>query len=121
MLTLLFLCAIGMAFAAIIAIPVLLFGLFFWVITIPFRLFFGLLGLLFGLVFGVLRFVFGIIGGILGLVLAPVGLLILGGLLIGGVVVGLLSLLAPLVPLALFGLLAWAIYRIASRRPTPTF
>ncbi len=74
-----------------------------------------------GSIFGIFRVVFGIIGGILGFVLAPIGLLILAVLLIGGVVVGLLSLLAPLVPLALLGLLVWAIYRIAARRPTPTF
>ena len=125
MLTFLFLCAMGLAFAALLAIPVLLFGLFVWVITLPFRLFFGLFfgmfGLLFGLVFGIIRFVFSIIGGILGLVLAPIGLLILGVLLIGGVIVGLMSLLAPLVPVALLGLLVWAVYRITSRRPTPTF
>ena len=125
MLTFLFLCAVGLTFAALIAIPVLLFGLLIWVVTLPFRLFFGLFfglfGLLFGLIFGIFRFVFGILGAILGLVLAPVGLLILGVLLIGGVVVGLLSLLAPLVPLALLALLVWAIFRIASRRPTPTF
>ena len=41
--------------------------------------------------------------------------------IIGGVIVGLLSLLAPLVPIALLGLLVWAIYRITQRRPTPTF
>jgi hypothetical protein len=126
MLTFLFLCAMGLAFAALIAIPALLFGFFIWVITLPFRLFFGLFfglfGLVFGLIFGIFRVVFGIIGGILGLVLAPIGLLVLGGLLISGVVVGLLSLLAPLVPVALLALLVWAIYRIgSSRRPTPTF
>ena len=102
MLTFLFLCAMGLAFAALIAIPVMLFGMLVWVITLPFRLFFGLFfglfGLMFALVFGIFRFVFGIIGGILGLVLAPIGLLVLGVLLVGGVVVGLLSLLAPLVP-----------------------
>ena len=125
MLTFLFLCAMGLAFVALIAIPALLFGLFVWVITLPFRLFFGLFfgmfGLLFGLVFGIIRFVFGIVGGILGFGLAPIGILILGVLLIGGVIVGLMSLLAPLVPVALLGLLIWAIYRITSRRPTPTF
>ena len=125
MLTFLFLCAKGLAFAVLIAITALLFGGFVWVITLPFRLFFGLFfgmfGLLFGLVFGIIRFVFGIVGGILGFVLAPIGILILGVLLIGGVIVGLMSLLAPLVPVALLGLLIWAIYRITSRRPTPTF
>ena len=67
MLTFLFLCAVGLAFAALIAIPVFLFGLLIWVITLPFRLFFGLFfglfGLLFGLIFGIFRVVFGILGG----------------------------------------------------------
>ena len=121
MLTFLFLCAMGLAFAALLAIPALLFGLVIWVITLPFRLFFGLIFGMFGMVFGIIRFVFGIVGGILGLVLAPIGILILGVLLIGGVIDGLMSLLAPLVPVALLGLLVWAIYRITSRRPTPTF
>jgi len=96
MLTFLFLCAVGMAFAGLLAIPFMLFGLIFWVITLPFRLFFGLFGLFFALIFGIFRVVFGIIGGILGIILAPVGLLVL----------------------ALF---VWAIYRITQRRPTPTF
>ena len=126
MTTFLFLCAIGLAFAALIAIPALLFGFVIWLITLPFRLFFGLFfglfGLVFGLIFGIFRVFFGIIGAILGLVLAPIGLLVLAVLLIGGVIVGLLSLLAPLVPVALLALLVWAVYRIgSSRRPTPTF
>ena len=50
MLTFLFLCAVGMAFAGLLAIPFMLFGLLFWVITLPFRLFFGLFGLFFALV-----------------------------------------------------------------------
>ena len=62
---------------------------------------------------------------------APVGALIfgagltgsaaVGAAVVGGIIVGLLSLLAPLVPVALLGLLVWAIYRITQRRPTPTF
>ena len=76
MLTFLFLCAMGMALVGLIAIPIVLFGMLFWVITLPFRLFFGLFGLVFGLIFGIFRVVFGIIGGILGFVLAPIGLLI---------------------------------------------
>ena len=84
-------------------------------------------GALFGLfrdnalIFGIVRVVIGIIGGILGFILAPVGLLVLALFVIGGVIVGLLSLLAPLVPIALLALLVWAIYRITQRRPTPTF
>jgi hypothetical protein len=121
MLTFLFLCAVGMAFAGLLAIPFMLFGLLFWVITLPFRIFFGLFGVFFALLFGVFRFVFGIIGSILGFILAPIGLLLLAVFVVGGIIVGLLSLLAPFVPVALLGLLVWAIYRIAQRRPTPTF
>ena len=117
----LFLCAVGMAFAGLLAIPFMLFGLLFWVITLPFRLFFGLFGFFFAMIFGIFRVFFGIVGGILGFILAPVGLLILALLVIGGVIVGLLSLLAPLVPVALLALLVWAIYRLGQRRPTPTF
>jgi hypothetical protein len=39
---------------------------------------------------------------------------------IGALVAGALALLAPMLPVALLALLAWAIYRVA-RRPTPAF
>jgi hypothetical protein len=114
-----------MVFAVVIAIPALLLGGLIWLITLPFRLFFGLIGMVFGLVFGligiVFRVVFGIIGGVLGLLFAPVILTILGVLLVGALIVGLISLLAPLVPVLLLALLGWAIYRISTRRPSPTF
>ena len=46
MLTFLFMSVFGMlafAFAGLIAIPAILFGMFIWLVTLPFRLFFGLI------------------------------------------------------------------------------
>ena len=81
MLTFLFLCAMGLAFAALIAIPgpavrAVLLGHHSSVPPFLRPLFRS--SVLFGLIFGIFRFVFGIIGGILGFVLAPIGLLVLG-------------------------------------------
>jgi hypothetical protein len=130
MLTFIFLVLAG--FAALIVLPVLIIGGIFWLITLPFRLFFGIVGLVFSLVFGafglffglvgwVFRIVFGIFGAILGLIFGPILLLLLGVALVGGLIVGLFSLLAPLVPVILLGLVGWGIYRISTNRPSPTF
>jgi hypothetical protein len=122
MLTFLLMCAFGVAvIMGLLAIPFLLFGLLFRIITLPFRLFFGALGLVFGLIFGAVRVVLGLVGALLGVLFAPVVLGILAFLLVGALVVGLVSLLAPLLPFVVLGLLAWAIYRLVSRRPSPTF
>ena len=40
--------------------------------------------------------------------------------LIGALLTAALSLLAPLLPVALLGLLVWAIYRV-TKRPNPAF
>jgi hypothetical protein len=130
MLTFLFLVLAG--FVALVALPVLIIGGIFWLITLPFRLFFGIVGLVFSLVFGafglffglvgwIFRVVFGVFGAILGLIFGPLLLLLLGVALVGGLIVGLFSLLAPLVPVILLGLVGWGIYRISTNRPSPTF
>lgn len=130
MLTFIFLVLAGCA--ALIALPLLIIGGIFWLIMLPFRLFFGILGLVFGLVFGafglvfgvvgwIFRLVFGVFGAILGLIFGPLLLLILGVALVGGLIVGLFSLLAPLVPVILLGLVGWGIYRISTNRPSPSF
>ena len=119
-------------FAALVALPLLIIGGIFWLIMLPFRLFFGVLGLVFGLVFGafglvfglvgwIFRLVFGVFGAILGLIFGPLLLLILGVALVGGLIVGLFSLLAPLMPVILLGLVGWGIYRISTNRPSPSF
>jgi hypothetical protein len=118
-------------FAILIAIPAMIIGGLFWLITLPFRLFFGILGMVFGLVFGafglffglvgaIFRVVFGIFGAILGLIFGPLLLLLLGVALVGGLIVGLFSLLAPLVPVILLALVGWGIYRISTNRPSPS-
>ena len=89
-----------------------MFGLLFWLITLPFRLFFKLIGGILGMVFGLLR--------------RPDRsghrpdrlLVVVAVALIGARRGRLLSLLAPLLPVALLGLLVWAFYRV-TKRPNP--
>ena len=113
MLTLLVLGALAFAFFGVVVLPFMLIGLLFKLIFLPIRLVFFLLG-------GLFRLVFGLLGGLLGLVLAPVMMLVVGVAIIGALIVGVLSLLAPLLPVVLLGTLAWAIYRLV-RRPNPAF
>jgi hypothetical protein len=46
---------------------------------------------------------------------------LLGVALVGGLIVGLFSLLAPLMPVILLALVGWGIYRISTNRPSPSF
>jgi hypothetical protein len=113
MLTFLIFGALAIAVFGVAAIPFMLIGLLFKLIVLPFRLFFFLLG-------GAFRLVFGLLGGLLGLIVGPIMLLIVGVALLGALVAGIFSLLAPMIPMVLLGLLVWAIYRVV-RRPTPAF
>ena len=105
--------ALALAFAGAVAIPFILLGAFLWIITFPIRLLFKLIGGIFGMVFGLL-------GGLIGLVIGPIIALVVAVALIGAFLSALLSLLAPLLPLALLGLLVWAVYRV-TKRPNPAF
>jgi hypothetical protein len=76
----------------------------FWLVTLPFRILFKLLFGLGGLFFGLLLAPFVAIVAVIGLVLA--------------LLAAVLSLLTPLLPLLVLGGVAWAIYRLGSRKPT---
>ena len=104
--------ALALAFAGAVAIPFILLGAFIWLITFPIRLLFKLIGGIFGMVFGLL-------GGLIGLVIGPI-IAIEAALNIGAFLSAVLSLLAPLLPVALLGLLVWAVYRV-TKRPNPAF
>jgi len=116
---------LGFGFAVLVAIPVMCAGLLLWLVTLPLRLAFGfafgVFGLIVGPVVGVFRLVFGAVVGTLGLLLAPVVLLALAVAVGGVLLAGILFLLAPLLPLALLGLLGWGIFKIVAPRPSPTF
>ena len=105
--------ALALAFAGAVAIPFIVLGAVIWIVTFPIRLLFKLIG-------GILGIVFSVLGGLLGLVVAPIVIVAVGIALIVAFLSAVVSLLAPLLPLALLGLLVWAIYRV-TRRPNPAF
>jgi hypothetical protein len=105
--------ALALAFAGAVAIPFIVMGALFWLITFPLRLLFKLIG-------GILGMVFGLLGGLLGLIIGPIVVVVVAVALIGAFLAALLSLLAPLLPVALLGLLIWAVYRV-TKRPNPAF
>jgi hypothetical protein len=72
----------------------------FWLVTLPFRILFKLLG---------------------GLLFAPVLMLVAGVAILVAFVAALAALLAPLVPLMLFGLIGWGIYRWSRRGSVASF
>jgi hypothetical protein len=105
--------ALALVFAGAVAIPFIVMGALLWVITFPLRLLFKLIG-------GILGMVFGLLGGLLGLVIGPIVMLVVAVALIGAFLSAVLSILAPLLPVALLGLLVWAVYRV-TKRPNPAF
>ena len=105
--------ALALAFAGAVAIPFILIAGVIWLVTFPIRLFFKLIGGIFGMVFGLL-------GGLMGLIIGPIIAIVVVVALIGAFLSAILSLLAPLLPLALLGLLVWAVYRV-TKRPNPAF
>jgi hypothetical protein len=105
--------ALALAFAGAVAIPFIAIGALVWVITFPLRLLFKLIG-------GILGMVFGLLGGLLGLIIGPIVVVVVVIALIGAFLSAVVSLVAPLLPVALLGLLVWAIYRV-TRRPNPAF
>ena len=107
--TFLLLCIIGVAAMLVIGVIGSIVGAlvhgFFWLVTLPFRILF--------------KIVFGLGGLLLGLLFAPVVLVIAavaGAIALIGVI---LSLLTPLLPVALLGGFGWAIYRLGWKRPAP--
>jgi hypothetical protein len=88
-----------------IALVGLLLKILFWALLFPIRLAFKLM--------------FGLIGLTLGAIFLPVLLLVAGIAVVGVLVAGLIALITPLLPVLLFLLVGWAIYRVSSRRPSP--
>lgn len=105
--------ALALAAVGAAAIPFIVIGAAIWLITFPIRLLLKLVG-------GILGMVFGLIGSLLGLIIGPIVMVVVAIAAIGAVLVAVLSLIAPLLPVALLGLLVWAIYRVA-KRPNPAF
>ena len=113
MIAFIVLSALALAFAGAIAIPFIVIGAVFWLITFPLRLLFKLIG-------GILGMVFGLLGGLIGLIIGPIVMLVVVIAVIGALLSTLVSLVAPLLPVALLGLLVWAVYRV-TKRPNPAF
>ena len=105
--------ALALAVAGAVAIPFIVIGAALWLVTFPIRLLFKLIG-------GILGMVFGLIGGLIGLIIGPIVMVVVVIALIGALLTAVLSLLAPLLPVALLGLLVWAVYRV-TKRPNPAF
>ena len=110
-MTILFILSVLALATGIVAIPFLLVAAAFWIVTLPFRIAFNLL-------FGGVKLLIGLAMGVLSILALPFVLLIAAIGLAGALVAGVLSLAAPLVPLALLALLGWALYRV-TRRPSP--
>jgi len=105
--------ALALALAGAVAIPFIVIGAAIWLVTFPLRLLFKLIG-------GIVGMVFGLLGGLLGLIVAPIVMLVVVIAIIGTLLAAVVSLLAPLLPVALLGLLIWAIFRV-TKRPNPAF
>jgi hypothetical protein len=77
----------------------------FWVVFFPIRF--------------LLKLVFWILGAGLAMLVLPI-LLVVGAIaIIGGIIAAVVSLLAPLLPIAIVALVGWGIYRASTRRPSP--
>lgn len=98
----------GVAIAGIFSLPFLLLAGVIWLILLPIKLLFG----------GLFRLVFGLFGALLALVVTPIVMLLAGVALVGGLIAGIVALLAPLVPVILLLLLGWAVYRVVIRPTT---
>jgi hypothetical protein len=107
MITLLLLCALGLAACVVlgvVALPLLAIGGLLWLVTFPIRI--------------LLKLLFGLGGALIGLVLAPVIAVVVAIVVAVALVGAVLSLVAPLLPLVLLGFFAWAVYRLTSRGAT---
>lgn len=76
----------------------------FWVVFFPIRLLFKLIWVPIGLTFGAF-------GMLMGLMALPLVLLFAGGVVVFALIAAAIALLLPIAPLALFGLLLWAMFR----------
>ena len=103
--TFLVLCVAGLVGCVVLgAIATTVIHALVWLVTLPFRILFKLL--------------VAIGGALAGLVLAPVLALVVAVALIVSIVGAVLALLAPLLPVILLGGFGWALFRLASRKPS---
>lgn len=106
MITFLLVCGLAVAvIVGLVAIPLMLASAVVWLVLLPFRILFKL--------------IFGLGGALLGLLLAPLVVVIVAVGLVVALLGAVLSLLAPLLPVALLAFFAWAVYRLAAKRPAP--
>ena len=102
----------ALAGAAILILVAMVLKLVFFAVTLPIRLVFGLLAF----PVWILKTLFRTIGlVVLAPILAVLGVLALGALLVAG----LLALVVPMLPLLIVGLLIWLVVRSFSRRAVP--
>jgi len=101
----------GLALAAFISAAVFLLRTILWFVLLPFRLLMWALWIPIGIVTGLL-------GLAAGVVAIPVILAGVVGFLVLGVIAAAVSVMLPLVPFVLLGLLCWALFR---RRPAAAY
>jgi hypothetical protein len=102
----------ALAGAAVLMLVALLLKLVFFAITLPFRLLFGLLVFPVWILKTLLRAI--------GLVVFAPLLAVLGVLVVGGIIIaGLMALVVPVLPFLLIGLIIWLVVRSSSRRAVP--
>ena len=89
----------------ILALVGLVLKTIFWIVFFPIRF--------------LLKLVFWILGVGLGVLVLPIVLIVGGIAIVGAILAAILSLLAPLLPIAIVALVGWGIYRASTRRPSP--
>jgi hypothetical protein len=90
---------------AILALVGLVLKTVLWIVFFPIRF--------------LLKLVFWILGVGLGVLILPLVLIVGGIAIVGAILAAILSLLAPLLPIAIVALVGWGIYRASTRRPSP--
>lgn len=108
----------ALAVAAVVGFVFMLLRAVLWLVFLPIRLLFFPLKLLFfpirllmSLVWIPIGLTFGALGLAAGAVLVPILLVGVAGFVIVSLIAAVLSVMLPLVPFILLGLLVWAIFR----------
>jgi len=95
---------VGLSIAAVVGFVFFLLRLVFWAVFFPFKLLLKLLWIPIGLTLGA-------VGLAAGAIALPILFLVAGGVVVVGLLAALVALLLPAIPVILFGLLLWAIFR----------
>jgi hypothetical protein len=97
--------AVGaLAVAMIVGMVIMAIKVVLWIVLLPFRILGWLLWIPISLTLGAL-------GLVAGVVLAPIVVALVAGFIVISLIGAVLSLMLPLVPFVLLGLLLWAIFR----------